>query len=87
MFSNQKDLALSFYDTALYEYIAACEDTCDMYADGKKPDKDACVRASNRFTHAYSRLKTVVKISNYKFGTKLVMPHLVFDIDWFENVQ
>jgi hypothetical protein len=87
MFENQKSLAISFYDTALYEYMNACEDTCDMYAEGKLPDKSDAVRAGTRFKAAYERLSTVIRIANAKFGTTLSMPHLVLDIDWFKKVQ
>jgi hypothetical protein len=88
VFADQKHLALSFYDTALFDYIDACEQTCWMYdPDGRKPDNSECIRASTRFIHAYSRLKTVVKVSNYKFGTNLVMPQLILDTSWFEKMQ
>jgi hypothetical protein len=87
MFTDQKDLAISFYDTAFYDYVEACEQTCELYADGKLPDKSDCVRAGTRFKASYEKLKTVIRISNHKFGTNFTMPHLVLDTAWFSKVQ
>jgi hypothetical protein len=87
MFADQKDLAISFYRTALMDYVNACENMCNLYSEGRSLEVSDQVRASTRFKASYDKLKTVVKISNYKFGTRLTMPHMVLHRDWFSKVQ
>jgi hypothetical protein len=87
MFKDQAALAESFYQQALSDYIEACEQTCNLYEDGKKPAREELVRAGTRFKSAYAKLLTVIRISNFKFGTTFTMTHFVLDTAWCEKVQ
>jgi hypothetical protein len=87
MFKDQVELAQSFFKQALHDYIEACEHTVFLYDNGRIPEREEEIRAGTRFKSAYAKLRTVIKVANYKFGTSFEMPHLVFDTKWCEKVQ
>jgi hypothetical protein len=87
MFEGQKSLAISFYDHAMFEYVEACDQAVELYAEHKLPEREELIRAETRMRSTYEKLKTVVKIANYKFGTSFAIPHLVFDKAWCKRLQ
>ena len=87
MFQDQKVLAISFYDHAMFEYVEACDQATELYAEHKIPEREEVVRSETRIRSTYEKLKTVVKIANYKFGTSFSIPHLVFDKAWCKRLQ
>ena len=84
---SDQGLADSFYHQAMFNYVEACDYTCELYVEGKKPDVAVAVMAGTRFKSAYEKLNAVIKIANHKFGTNYTMPHLVLDMKYWEKVQ
>jgi hypothetical protein len=87
MFHDQASVAHSFYHQALFDYMEACDAIAELYAEGKKPDEGGLISTGLAFSRAFDKLRTVVKIANVKFGTKLTMTHFVLDIDYWSKPQ
>jgi hypothetical protein len=87
MFHDQADLAHSYYQQALFNYIEACDSITELYAEGKVPDEGGLIKTGLDFSRAFDKLRTTVKVANVKFGTNLVMTHFVLDIDYWSKPQ
>lgn len=78
MFNDQKDLAISFYNQALFDYVDIVEDYFDILNIRNTPDQHARSVQSAKLKKSFDKITMVVRIADIKFGLKFRAPLLCF---------